>query len=113
MSDKPDEETKLDPEFLKGISELAEQLNELNQVGVAFLTPEVESVIRNKITDEKTVEHLLDQLLNYAACDDGLALFKRLLRYFYPINPHSVAAYVGFYREMYDDDYQSEDEDDW
>jgi len=112
MSDKSNEETNFDPEFLKGISALAEQINELNHVGTALLTPEVESVIRNKITDEKTVEHLLDQLLTYAACDEGLALFKRLLRYFYPINPHSVTAYVQFYREMYDDDYQNEDEED-
>ena len=108
MSDKPNEE--INPEFLRDISALAEQINEMNRVGTALLKPEIDSVIRNKITDERTVEHLLDQLLTYSACDEGLAHFKRLLRYYYPINPHCVAVYVEFYREMYDDDYQPEDD---
>jgi len=105
-----DDDFKLDPKFLSEIGAMAEHLNELQIIGTELLTPEVDSIIRNKITNEKTIEHLFDQLLSYAACDKGLALFKRLLRYYYPINPGSVAFYINAYREMYDDDYQVEDD---
>ena len=35
-------------------------------------------------------------------------LLKLLLRYYYPIDPETVASYIIAYREMYDDKYQME-----
>ena len=110
--DETNDEIKIDPKFVKEIGSMFEQINELQRQITKQITPEVNRVIRNKITDRRTVEHLLDRILDCASCDEGLALFKKLLRYYYFIDPETVAAYITIYREHYDDDYQIEDSED-
>lgn len=100
-----DSEQRLDPNFVNTIIEMAIEINELNRQGVELLRPELDFIIRNKITDTHTVERLLDQLLDYASSDEGLHQFKKLLRYFYPINPESTAFYIYAYHDMYEDDF--------
>jgi len=101
---------ELDPKFMEEIMAMAEQINQLQRQSARLLMPEVDSVIRNKITDGNTAQHLLDRLLDCAPCDEGLALFKRFLRYYYPIDPETVAFYINAYREMYDGDCQTEED---
>jgi hypothetical protein len=64
---------------------------------------QVDEIIRKRITDENHIEHTLDSLLDLAGwSDEGLALFKRLCRYYYHLNPEATAFYVYAYRDMYD-----------
>jgi hypothetical protein len=41
-------------------------------------------------------------MLDFCFDDEVLVEYKRILRYYYPINPESVTFYVEQYREMYD-----------
>jgi hypothetical protein len=82
---------------------MVEQLQELTKISLAQLEPQVEYIIRNSITDNNEIEHLLDSLLDCAGMsDDGLLLFKRLCRYYFPINEAATADYVYIYRDLYD-----------
>jgi alkyl hydroperoxide reductase subunit AhpC len=104
-----DEKFVCPPEIL----ELAKQIQELTDTGVAIIKPEVEAVIRNRITDENEIDRLLDRLLDYAGMsENGLALFKRLCRYYFTINPQVTAEYVYLYRDLYDSGEDDESEDD-
>ena len=51
-------------------------------------------------------------ILGYAAHnDEALVLFKRLGRYYYPIDPETTASYVMTYKELYESDNDSEEEE--
>lgn len=63
-------------------------------------------IIETQSHDQNKIEHLLDNLLNYCFDTDILLEFKRLLRYYLPIDPDSVIAYMNFYRDEYNIDYQ-------
>jgi hypothetical protein len=41
-------------------------------------------------------------MLDYSFDEEVLMEYKRMLRYYYPINPESVVFYVEQYWEMYD-----------
>jgi len=95
----------------KEVIQLAERLKMLTDQNIAFIKPEVDYVLRNRITDEKQIKRLLDRLLDCAGMsDDGLALFKRLCRYFYYINPQVTAEYVYSYRDLYDSEPKDNDD---
>lgn len=63
-------------------------------------------IIETQSHDQNKTEHLLDNLLNYCFDADIPLEFKRLLRYYLPIDPDSVISYMNFYRDEYDIDYQ-------
>jgi hypothetical protein len=68
---------EIDPAFFREICGMVEQLQELTKISLAQLEPQVEYIIRNRITDNNEIEHLLDSLLDCAGMsDDGLLLFK-------------------------------------
>lgn len=70
-------------------------------------------MIRQRSTDSKHIERLFDSLLDYAAHnDEALALFKRLGRYYYPIDPETTEHYVLAYKEYYESDDSEEEESD-
>jgi hypothetical protein len=93
-----------DTSFYEDIKELARAINDLAKTALAQLKPEVDALIRSRCKDEHTIELLLDRLLDYAPYEGGLPVFKRLLRYYYPLNPGAVASYIDSYKEMYDSD---------
>ena len=41
---------------------------------------------------------------------EGLALFKALCRYYYPINPAATSSYVHAYRDLWDSEKSEEQE---
>lgn len=86
------------------ISSLATRLNELHQQSAQACAPIVGHLIRTGTRDCQRIEHMLDRLLDCACHPDGLQLFKSLCRYYYGINPTATANYVGYYRQMWDDD---------
>ena len=95
--------------FYSEIAGLCRGLNNLGKIAITQLKPEVDALIHSRCTDDNTIQHLLDRLLDYAPYEDGLPLFKRLLRYYRPINPHSTANYIRYYKEMYGDEDESND----
>jgi hypothetical protein len=67
---------------------------------------DVTFIIETQSHDQNRIEYLLDNLLNYCFDTDILLEFKRLLRYYLPIDPEGVVSYVNFYRDEYGIDYQ-------
>jgi len=104
-----DEDT-IDPNFLREIGEIAKQLTALTDTAVSLTEPEVDDIIRRNVTDAQTIERMLDRLLDYAGMSErGLFLFKRLLRYYYKIDPNTTAEYIYIYKDLYDSDEDDED----
>lgn len=95
----------------EGIKPLFEQLQQLNKQAYLLYKPEVELLIRSKIRDKHTIEHLLDVLLGFCADSQMLLLFKKLCRYYWDISPHATAEYVKIYREMWDNEVPIEEEE--
>ena len=62
----------------------------------------VENIIISKTTDQNSIEHTLDGILDFCFDADMLLLFKKLCRYYFTIDPHATALYVNHYREMWD-----------
>jgi len=92
-------------DFIQEFGGTIENVQALVREAISFIEPEVNEIIRKRITDSKQVETLLDNLLNYAGMDNnGLYLFKRLCRYYYFINPEVTVEYVYTYRDLYDSD---------
>jgi hypothetical protein len=99
----------IEPKFLEDIGEMIERIQAITQETTAQIKPKVLYIIRNNINDNNQIERLLDSLLDCAGmCDEGLYLFKRLCRYYYPINPQATAEYVYAYRDLYDSDNEEE-----
>ena len=99
------ENNGLDPEFREAIFGMAKRIQELNEIALAGIKPRLDNVIRNRITDSKTIERLLDELLDCAGMsEEGLMLFKRLCRYYFRIDPTATAEYIYIYRDLYDSD---------
>ena len=107
------EEKGIETDFFRDICEIAGHLKEITEEAVELITPEVEMIINNKITDKGRIEKLLDSLLDYAGLtDSGLKLFKRLCKYYYKINPRVVIDYIYIYKDLYEDhNYVSDMED--
>lgn len=91
------------PDF-SGILELAAVLNALHRQQATVYAPLVKDTIRSRCRDQQQIEQLLDRLLDCACIPEGLALFKSLCRYYYTFNPTVTANYVGYYREMWDNE---------
>jgi hypothetical protein len=69
---------------------------------VAVYRPMVDDIIRTRSRDVSHIERTLDGLLGFAGDDAGLALFKRLCRYYWDIDPQATAWYVYAYRDWYE-----------
>lgn len=87
--------------LFEGVAGLIGQIITMTQAAVKQSEPEVDWIIKTKSKDTKQIELLLDRLLDYSLqCEEGLLLFKKLLRYYFPINPPAVAEYIDCYRDL-------------
>ena len=89
----------------KDLHELAKSIVALQKEAVKqtllVWKPEAERIISTKSKDIKTIEHTLDALCEVAFDDEVLLLFKKLCRYYYDIDPVATAEQIQFYREMW------------
>ena len=92
------------------IRPLVEELVQLQEMQVAMLTPEIERIIRNHVTDTHVIESVLDRLIDCAGTSSGLQQFKKLCRYFWTIDPVLTAWHVNEYRKWYEEPDDDEDE---
>ena len=90
-------------ELVAAIRPLAEGLRALHAQVVAVYRPEVVAIIASRSRDRRRIEHALDGLLSVCGDDSALAVFKRLCRYYWDIDPAATAEYVYAYRDMWDD----------
>ena len=86
------------------------QKEAVNQT-LLFWKPKAEQIISNKSQDINEIEHTLDALCEVAFDDEVLVLFKRLCRYYYDIDPQATAEQIQFYREMWDNNEEIEDDE--
>ena len=82
---------------------LAEALRALHARVVAVYRPEVDAIVASRSRDRRRIEHALDGLLSVSCDDDALAVFKRLCRYYWQIDPAATTTYVYAYRDMWGD----------
>ncbi len=85
-------------ESIKG---MAESLQSLNQQAVREYTPIVEGILRIHSREVQHIEHTLDGLLDFCGYEPALALFKKLCRHYYFIDPAATADYVHLDRKIW------------
>jgi len=96
--------------LLRDLTATIAPLQTLHQQAVETLAPSVREILQSCSQDSRHIEHTLDHLLDHACIPEGLALFKSLCRYYYPLNPSATASYVHAYREMWDSKADQEQE---
>jgi hypothetical protein len=112
MADQNHDEPTIDPTFVKEIGEMFMQIQELLKIGLPPLEARVNHAIKYGTTDENQIDHLFSDLLDYTQIEEGLALFKRLCRYSFPLYPELTIDYIYYYRDLYDPEYASYDDED-
>lgn len=94
--------------MLESISALAGSLRAINQQAVREYTPVVETILRSLSRDARHIERTLDGLLDFCGHEPALQLYKKLCRYYFPINPAVTAEYIHAYREVWDSEEKEE-----
>ena len=89
-------------QLFNAVAELIKSRNQLAKQALGGFRYEISEIIRTKNHDK--IEHLFDRMLDFCFDDEVLVEYKRILRYYYSIDPESVAFYIHHYREMYDSD---------
>jgi hypothetical protein len=64
---------------------------------------EIKNIIKTNIKDSGRIERLLDNMLSFCYDEEILLQYKKLLRYYYPIDPEGTTFYVKAYMDMYND----------
>ncbi len=94
--------------LIQELRPLIEAHNQLARKAEAGFAIQVDGIIQRKRKDTQQIEWLLSCMLDFCFDDSILALFKKLCRYYYAIDPEATASYVYSYREMWDKDYMPE-----
>ncbi len=99
----------------KDIKELGNAIVTLQREAVKqtllYWKPEAERIIDTKSKDINDIEHTLDALCEVAFDDEVLIIFKKLCRYYYEIDPQATAEQIQYYREMWDNNEEIEDDE--
>lgn len=98
-------------DLLAQVKKLTADLQALREQGIEALMPVVQEVVRSGSRDVQRIEHTLDQLLDVACLPEGLTLFKTLCRHYDTLDPQATTGFINAYREMWDDDEQSDSEE--
>jgi hypothetical protein len=89
-------------DLLRDMKTIAGDLRGIQERGIAQYTPIVDQIISTRNRDAHHIQLTLDYLLDFACYPAGLALYKKLCRYYYTLDPAATADYVNYYREMWD-----------
>jgi hypothetical protein len=98
-------------DLLQDLKGMAEGLQSLNRQAVREYTPLVEGILRSQSRDTRRIEHTLDGLLSFCAYEPALALFKKLCRHYWEIDPVATAQHINAYRDMWDSDEEESTEE--
>lgn len=100
---KSETESRKD-DLAKRIGELAKGAQKLAGVAVQQYSAEVETILKAQSCDSSRIERCLDGMLDFCFDDGMLALYKKLCRYYFDIDPEATVSYVHIYREMWDEE---------
>ncbi len=99
----------------KDLHDLAKSIVALQKEAVkqtlSVYKPEVERIINSNSRDKNAIEHTLDALCEVAFDNEVLLLFKKLCRYYYNIDPVATAQQIQFYREMWDNEEENNNDE--
>jgi hypothetical protein len=88
----------------KNLSKFAKELNVLAKQAYSEYKPRVDDIIISKRTNQKEIEWLLSQMLDFCSDEKVLSLYKTLCRYYWDINSKATADYIRYYREMWEEE---------
>lgn len=94
-----------DPEYeamLSSISEIAKSIIALGEMAAKAYEPIVNDLIVSRCKDRMEIERTMDYLLDFCGNPAVLELFKKLCRYYYPLDPKATSDYIGFYLEQWE-----------
>ena len=97
-------------DLFQSVSSIARQMQGLSQTAASQYEPVVEAIVRSRSRDVNHIEHTLDHLLGFCHSPAPLALFKRLCRYYWTLDPAATARQIHAYREMWDSDEVASDQ---
>ena len=83
---------------------MAKELQTIYSQAEVYYTSAVNEIISRQSKDTEEIEHLLNYMLDFADNEKILALFRKLCRYYFDINPQATAEYIQSYKEMCDAD---------
>lgn len=78
------------------------QLQRLQLQAAQQYQPEVDALLRAGSRDVQQIERTLDGLLDFCGHPPVLAMYRRLCRHYWDIDPAATADYVRAYRERWD-----------
>ena len=87
-----------------GIIGLAREMHALEQRAAHEYKAVVDNLVLTQSRDIRSIEQTLDRLLDFCGHESVLALFKKLCRYYWSIDPAATADYINAYREYWDSD---------
>ena len=94
-----------DPEYdalYASISEIAKSLIALGNTAAAQYEPIVNDLINSHCKDHMEIQRTMDYLLDFGGNPAVLQLFKKLCRYYFPLDPAATSDYIGFYLEQWE-----------
>jgi len=97
-----------DNELMNSLSEVVKEHQQLVKRALGIYSVKVSVLINSQTKNNEEIQHLLDGLLDFFFDDDFLLLFKKVCRYYYPINPQITVNYVYIYRDLWDENCQVE-----
>ncbi|MCC6726805.1 MAG: hypothetical protein IT258_20045 [Saprospiraceae bacterium] len=87
-------------QFVQSIAGEIRSLQSSMETLLPQLEQEADAIISNPSKDAKSIEHLLDTLLDWQMMGVGRNLFFRLLEHYKTIDPDAAADYWRFYEDM-------------
>lgn len=83
------------------LDSLVGQLRRLQLHAAQQYQPVVDALLRSGSRDVQQIEHTLDGLLDFCGHGPVLAMYRRLCRHYWDIDPTATADYVKAYRERW------------
>lgn len=83
-------------------------VQKLNDIAATEYKALVEDVISGHITDEPSIERIMDGLMSFCDSPECLELFRRLCRHTLYKYPEMTMDYVNCYRMLYEDQTEGE-----
>ena len=87
----------------ESISQIAEQINQLNKKAYDIYLPLVDDACRRKVSEEE-LSCFLGYLLDFACDEKMLGLYKKVCRTYLYIYPSCVKSYIDAYWEMWEEE---------
>ena len=90
--------------LLPTVHSLVKTLASINPQAVREYAPVVDGILRSQSRNTQHIERTLDGLLDFCGYPPALALYKKLCRHYWEIDPSATASYVAAYRDRWDSD---------